>query len=415
MPLFVRICIGLAAGLVAGLLIGPHWNRADYRFSPKWVLGLIRICQEVSRLTLRLLTAIAPAMILLAVGRSLIATKIQGRMMARLIYLLILNTVVAMCIGMLVANVLKPGENSSLNSGHFTPGHTDALAILLDSVPPSLLTPLVENNAIGVIFLAVGFGLAARRFAEQQRQSILYTVNILFDLVVAVLYWVIELVPFAVFCKVAYIVATSGFSPFKALGRFVLCVLLALLLQSCYYMVRVRLLSRVRPLQLIRGTSTALVMAFSTGSSAATMPVTFECMTKNVGLREDTASLGILVGGNFNHDGTALYQAMCALFISQLIGMHLTLIHQMIVVATGVIASIGMAGVPEAGLVTMTLIFNAVGLPVAYISLLLPVDWFLDRCRTAINVMGDTSVACLLDGTQEPAKPAVESDSPLAA
>jgi DAACS family dicarboxylate/amino acid:cation (Na+ or H+) symporter len=145
------------------------------------------------------------------------------------------------------------------------------------------------------------------------------------------------------------------------------------------------------------------------------MPVTFECMTKNVGLREDTASLGILVGGNFNHDGTALYQAMCALFISQLIGMHLTLIHQMIVVATGVIASIGMAGVPEAGLVTMTLIFNAVGLPVAYISLLLPVDWFLDRCRTAINVMGDTSVACLLDGTQEPAKPAVESDSPLAA
>ena len=109
-------------------------------------------------------------------------------------------------------------------------------------------------------------------------------------------------------------------------------------------------------------------------------------------------SLGVLVGGNFNHDGTALYQAMSALFVAQLIGMKLTLIHQIIVVATGVIASVGMAGVPEAGLVTMTLIFTAVGLPVSYISLLLPIDWFLDRCRTTINVLGDTSVACLLEG-----------------
>ncbi len=410
MPLFVRIFLGLFAGIAVGLIVGPFWNHADYRLSPRWVLALIRFCTEVSRLTLRMLTAIAPAMILLAVSKSLIATKIQGRMMMRLLYLLVLNTVVAMFIGLLVANVLRPGENSNLETGHFTPSHTDALAILLDSVPASLLSPLVENNAIGVILLAVAFGFAARRLVAVKRDAVLNAIAIAFELVVAVLYWVVELVPLAVFCKVTFITVTIGFSPFKTLGKFVLCVLIALLLQSCYYLIRLRLLSWVRPIQLIRGAATALVMSFSTGSSAATMPVTFECLTKKVGLRQDTASMGVLIGGNFNHDGTALYQAMSALFVSQLLGIHLNLLRQMIVVATGVIASMGMAGVPEAGLVTMTLIFTAVGLPVSCISLLLPVDWFLDRCRTMINVLGDTSVACLLEGRRKP-QPAVEPQS----
>jgi DAACS family dicarboxylate/amino acid:cation (Na+ or H+) symporter len=398
LPLFLRICIGLLAGLAVGLLIGPYWNSKDYTRSPRWVLATIRTCMEISRLTLRMLSAIAPGMILLAVSRSLIATNIKGRMMARLIYLLVLNTVVAMCIGLTVANVLRPGANSSLAGAHFTPSHSDPLTILLDSVPASLLSPLVENNAIGVIILAVSFGLAARRLPDEKRDSVLHAINVAFDLVVAVLYWVIELVPLAVFSKVVFITTTAGFTPFKSLGRFVIAVLIALLLQSGYYMLRLRILSWVRPLQLIKGASAALITAFSTGSSAATMPLTFECMTTKVGLREDTASLGVLIGGNFNHDGTALYQAMSALFIAQLLGMHLTLVHQMIVVVTGVVASMGMAGVPEAGLVTMTLIFTAVGLPVAYISLLLPIDWFLDRCRTMINVLGDTSVACLLEG-----------------
>jgi Na+/H+-dicarboxylate symporter len=397
-PLFIRICIGMIIGLIIGLIVGPHWNRKDYRLSPPWVLAVIRICMEVSRLTLRMLTAIAPSMILLAVSKSLISTKIQGRMMARLIYLLILNTLVAMCIGLVIANVLQPGANSSLGGGHFTAIHTDALAILLDSIPASLLSPLVENNAIGVIILAISFGLAARKLPEETRAPVLKAITIAFGLVIAVLYWVIELVPLAVLAKVAFITATVGFSPFKSLGRFVIAVLIALFLQACYYMLRLRLLSWVRPLVLIRGVSAALITAFSTSTSAGTMPLTFECVTTKVGLRQDTASLGVLVGGNFNHDGTALYQAMSALFVAQLIGMHLTLVHQVIVVVTGVVASVGMAGVPEAGLVTMTLIFTAVGLPVSYISLLLPVDWFLDRCRTTINVLGDTSVACLLEG-----------------
>jgi DAACS family dicarboxylate/amino acid:cation (Na+ or H+) symporter len=143
-------------------------------------------------------------------------------------------------------------------------------------------------------------------------------------------------------------------------------------------------------------------MAFSTSSSTATMPVTFACLRNNIKLRESSASMGALVGSNFNNDGTALYEAMSALFIAQILDLHLNLSQQFIIAVTSIAASVGAAGIPEAGLVTMTMVFSAVGLPTEYIAVLLTVDWFLDRCRTVINVMGDITVSCLLDGsTQE--------------
>jgi DAACS family dicarboxylate/amino acid:cation (Na+ or H+) symporter len=141
--------------------------------------------------------------------------------------------------------------------------------------------------------------------------------------------------------------------------------------------------------------------------------VTYECLRKKVGLREQSASLGALVGSNFNNDGTALYEAMAALFISQMIGTNLSLQQQFIVVLTSVAASVGAAGIPEAGLVTMTLVFSAVGLPVSYIAILLTVDWFLDRCRTVINMMGDMTVSCLLDGKTRGDNTQMKSENPF--
>jgi Na+/H+-dicarboxylate symporter len=115
-------------------------------------------------------------------------------------------------------------------------------------------------------------------------------------------------------------------------------------------------------------------------------------------LRKSSASLGALVGSNFNNDGTALYEAMSALFIAQSLQLNLSISQQLMVMLTSIFASVGAAGIPEAGLVTMTLVFNSVGLPTEYIAILLTVDWFLDRVRTAINVMGDMTVSCLVDG-----------------
>jgi Na+/H+-dicarboxylate symporter len=195
---------------------------------------------------------------------------------------------------------------------------------------------------------------------------------------------------------------------------FVVSVLVGLALHLTYYLTRIRLGSWCRPVHVLRGMRDALLMAFSTASSTVTMPVTYACLREKVGLREQSASLGALVGANFNNDGTALYQAMAAIFVAQQMGHQLSGWDQFLIVLTAIAASVGAAGIPEAGTVTMTLIFRAIGLDLNYIPVLLTVDWFLDRCRTAINIMGDVNVSCLLDGYTRETRAPTEQDRELA-
>jgi Na+/H+-dicarboxylate symporter len=388
-PLYGRIVIALVLGILTGLLLGSH--AAAFAVPGKLVL--------------RLLGALAPALILAAIVHTFMTTQLGGPLAARLPRLLLFNTLFAITVGLTVANVIQPGQGAGLTpqSPHEdTTKSANPLALFLENVPKSLLGPLGDDGkVIGVIFIAVAFGMALRKERERPIMTVGHLVELFLQALITILHWIIAVVPLAVFGIVASIVGTEGFVQFKALGIFVISVLFALAIQAVYYLLRIRFGSWVSPLQLLRGGRDALVMAFSTASSTATMPVTYAALKDRVGLREQSASMGALVGANFNNDGTALYEAMAALFIAQMIGMDLSIQQQLMVVLTSIIASVGAAGIPEAGLVTMTMVFTAVGLPVQYIPVLLTVDWFLDRCRTAINVMGDMNVSCLLDGKQK--------------
>lgn len=387
-PLYLRILAACLLGVIAGVALGP---RAEPLAIP-------------SQLVLRLLGALAAPLILLAVVQALMHAQFPRGSGPRLLGLLILNTLVAIFIGLAVANVIQPGKWT--NAGRLEKDakpeqKTDLLQQFLDNVPRSVLGPLSDGGkVISVIMLAIAFGIALRRLKHVPVTSVADLVDVGFRTLVIMLHWIIEVIPLAVFGIVASIVGTKGFGAFVGLGAFIIAVLVALALQFAYYLVRIYFGSWVSPWDVVRGMRDALVMAFSTASSTATMPVTYACLREKIGLRERSASLGALVGANFNNDGTALYEAMAALFISQLIGVELSLWQQVLVVLTSVAASVGAAGIPEAGIVTMTLVFNAVGLPVSYIPILLTVDWFLDRCRTTVNVMGDVNVSCLLDGKQ---------------
>jgi Na+/H+-dicarboxylate symporter len=386
-PLYVRIVLAMVLGLITGLLLGER----------------ALIFEIPSIVILQLLGALAPPLILIAVTHVLMTTQISGKTAGHLAGLLLLNTTVAIVIGLAVANLMKPGTWSEVKKPESVIANKTTTAspveLLVQNVPKSILGPLGDKqNIIGVIIIAVAFGVALRSVKSKPIKDVQGFVEIAYDVLLTVLHWVIQLVPIGVFAIVAKVVGTEGFGPFKALGAFILAVLLALFLQSAWYLLRIRLFSWVRPWQVVRGVRDALVMAFSTDSSTATMPVTYACLTEKVGLREESASMGALVGSNFNNDGTALYEAMAALFIAQLLRQDLTFTQQLIVIVTSIVASVGAAGIPEAGLVTMTLVFSAVGLPIEYIGLLLTVDWFLDRCRTTINVLGDVNVSCLLDG-----------------
>lgn len=392
-PLYRRIVAAVLAGVLAGLVLG---NRAAGLAMP-------------SKLVLRVLGALASPLVLLAVIQALMHARLPAGTGFKLIRLLLLNTLVAIGLGMLVANLLQPGRWHQLELPAAPSPAATAVAgpldLFLDNIPRSLLGPLAdEGKVLSVVMLALAFGIALRRLKDERIATVADLVEVSLKALLMLLHWVIEVIPLAVFGIVAAIIGTQGFSDFVALAGFVVAVLLGLTLQAVYYLVRIRLLCWARPVDVLRGMRDALVMAFSTASSTATMPVTYASLRERVGLREQSASLGALVGSNFNNDGTALYEAMSALFVGQMLGQQLSLSQQFLVIVTSVIASVGAAGIPEAGLVTMTLVFNAVKLPTEYIAILLTVDWFLDRCRTTVNVLGDVNVSCLLDGrTREPA------------
>ena len=387
-PLYGRIVIGVILGVAAGLALG---SQAAFLATP-------------GKLVLRLLGALAPPLILAAIVHTFMTTHLGGPLAARLPRLLLMNTLVAITVGLTVANVIQPGRGAGLAPSEpavETTQTANPLVAFIENVPKSLLGPLGDDGkVIGVIFVAVAFGMALRKERHRPLGTVEHLVELILESLIKILHWIIAVVPLAVFGIVASIVGTEGFAQFQALGIFVLSVLLALAIQAAYYLIRIQFGSWVRPLDVIRGGRDALVMAFSTASSTATMPVTYAALRDGIGLRDQSASMGALVGANFNNDGTALYEAMAALFIAQMIGLDLSAHQQLMVVLTSIIASVGAAGIPEAGLVTMTMVFTAVGLPVQFIPVLLTVDWFLDRCRTAINVMGDMNVSCLLDGKQ---------------
>jgi DAACS family dicarboxylate/amino acid:cation (Na+ or H+) symporter len=450
--LYWRILGGMLLGVAAGLALGSN----------------AEIFRPFSEVILQLLGALAPPLILIAVVHVLMTSDIPRSSVARLAGLLLLNTCVAIFIGLGVANLLQPGKSragtadasesgtkqtttetpsedtpaapaaaasssdslqnrnvaenpnpvSNSDNGDDLPSsmeepesretgagelRANPLDQLISKIPRSVLGPLGDSqNVIGVIVIAVAFGIALRSVKQEPIGTMEDLVELAYRTLLIVLHWIIELVPIGVACVVAAVIGTEGFDAFWSLGAFVLAVLLALCLQTGWYLLRIQFFSWVRPLQMLKGMRDALIMAFSTDSSTATMPVTYACLTEKVGVREKSASLGALVGANFNNDGTALYEAMAALFVAQMVGMDLDLTQQLTVVVTSILASIGAAGIPEAGIVTMTLVFTAVGLPIEKIPILLTVDWFLDRCRTTINVLGDVNVACILDGRTPP-------------
>ena len=402
-PLYLQILVALVLAVLLGIVLGAG-NPSPQ--SAEIAKDLALPCT----LVLKALRALATPLILLAVLHAFLTTNIPGRSGRRLAILLVTNTTVAIVIGLLVANVLRPGTWEKINlsnTGEALNKQFDPWGLVESGVPDAVLRPLVDNNVIQLIVLALSFGIVLRAIKTQQiaegktgYQSLEHVITILFEAVVRILSWVIMLVPIAVFGIVGSTVALKGFAPFKALAAFVIAVVLALALQTCYYLLRVQFGSWVTPKRFLAGGVDAFLTAFSTDSSVATMPVTFRGLLTKVGLRESSASLGALVGSNFNNDGTALYEAMSALFIAQVLGLNLNLEQQFVVILTSIFASVGAAGIPEAGLVTMTLVFIAVGLPTQYIALLITVDWFLDRCRTVINVMGDMTVSCLLDGKE---------------
>ena len=368
------------------------------------------------KLILRAITALATPLVFLAILHAIVTNDIRGRQGGLMMLYYLINTIVAITIGLVLSNQINPGKGANLAAvSESLGGNVKKLPepktvtdLIFELVPTSVADSFARNHLTQLVLvaLALGIGLAKIRDVQRARgetshQILIDLISVSFELLMKVLLWVVALVPLAVFGVVASEIMKNGLVIFQSLGWFILVVLAGLACQVTWYLVQLLVFARMSPLTFLKGASSVMITSFSTSSTAATIPVTLKALMGPLRVSRQSSQLAACVGTNFNNDGTALYQASVVLFIAQALGNQLSLSSQFVVVLTTVVASIGAGGIPSGSFITLPLIFAAVALPPEQIPILLTVDWFLDRCRTCSNVLGDMTVAVLLDRTAD--------------
>ncbi|MEJ2686281.1 MAG: dicarboxylate/amino acid:cation symporter [Gammaproteobacteria bacterium] len=340
-----------------------------------------------------------------------------GRLGGKTLAYYITTSLLAILVGLLFVNLLSPGiidgqparsvlglsgqqaaAAASKVHGH---GASDLANILLNLIPPNVVAAAANGQMLGLIFFSILFGYVMTRIEEPYAEALVNFWQAMFQVMMRITDWVMIFAPIGVFALVAKVVA--GIQPqelhalLRTLGTFTLTVLLALAVHALITLpLLLRAVGRVNPLKHYRAMAPALLTAFSTASSSATLPLTMECVEKNAGVSNRTTSFVLPLGATVNMDGTALYECVAAMFIAQAYGIDLTVGTQFTVVLIALLTSIGVAAMPAASLVAITIILAAIGLPAEAIGLILAVDRVLDMFRTAVNVFSDSCGAVLV-------------------
>jgi Na+/H+-dicarboxylate symporter len=418
MPLHRRILIGLGAGVAAGVgakLFGITETAA-------WSGAILPALEFVGALFIRLITMIVIPLVVasLLVGvASLGDVGRLGRMGGKTLAYYLLTTAIAVSIGLGLATAVKPGsrigpETRDALAREFgeeaearvlaaadKPG---VLAIVVDLVPANPVGAAAGGQLLPLIVFVLIFGAAISLTAGESRSTIVSFFQGVSDASMIVIDWVMVLAPFAVFALIAAVIGRFGVDVLRSLAIYALVVAAGLALHGFgTYSVLVATLARRNPLDFFRRIRAAPLIAFSTSSSNATLPVTMETAEEQLGISKPVSSFVLPLGATMNMDGTALYQGVATVFIAQVYGFELGLVALATIVLTATLASVGAAGVPSAGLVTLILVLQSVGLAAqagAGIALVLGVDRILDMLRTATNVTGDLSCAAFVERSE---------------
>lgn len=443
-PFYLRVLIGVALGTALGMLAQAQG------FS-------VRALGDLGMLVITLLKTLATPLILFAVLDAFLRTRIPARKGVRLLGFSLLNATVAIVIGLGIATLIHAGDTwqgrmaqiqrsigvqaggrkdvdedqervedliaALVKKGVLTkkeaaprPASLDPLQNFSRYVPRNLPDPFRRNNVITVVLLAVLGGAALRKIKDRAAadtmggiETVEGVIRVGFQAFAQMLEWIVALIPFAVFGIVANVVSHTGPGVFTILGTFLGTVGLGLFVHvALWYSLLLTVVGRVSPVWFFRQAAEPIVTSLSVGSSLATLPITLRTLNDRMRVSPDSARLAACVGTNLNHDGIILYEAAAALFVAQAFGFHLSLTQMAAVALASAMAGVGIAGVPEAGLITLPLVLGAAGLPAEVVAtvipLILPVDWILGRCRACVNVLSDMTVATLLDRTEPRAK-----------
>jgi proton glutamate symport protein len=335
-----------------------------------------------------------------------------GRLGLKTLLYYLVTSLFAILVGLVVVNLVAPGfvdgepaKNLLGMTGNVSDvvasvegkGTGDLVGVFLRMVPTNVVAAAAEGQLLGLIFFSLLFGFFMTKIDEAYAESMYNFWQGAFQVMMKITDWVMRFAPVGVFGLVAKVVASTGYSAFVPLAWFFLSVLAGLAVHFLLVLPALLIIvGRVNPLRHYRAMAPALLTAFSTSSSAATLPLTLECVEKNAGVSNRTSSFVLPLGATVNMDGTALYECVAAMFIAQAYGIELGFVQQFTIVLMALVTSIGVAAIPSASLVAITIILAAIGLPVEAIGLILAVDRVLDMCRTSVNVFSDSCGAVII-------------------
>lgn len=459
LPLHIKIIIGLVAGIIWAFISSYlGWNE----FTIDWI-------DPLGQIFIKLLKFIAVPLVLFSIigGVSSLSDMSKlGRLGAKTLGMYLLTTVIAVGIGLVLVNLIKPGtftdEAQRVKNRisyekwvQDTPGvpqpkdgrhfltdpqyrplveevtsakelenideksagvedkmvaaektkETSPLQFLVDIVPDNIVGAISDNGAmLQVIFFAIFFGITLALLPGEKAKPVIDFVNSVNEAFLKMVDLIMKIAPYFVFALLAGVIAKMADTPrevfeiFKGLGSYSVTLVIGLFFMVfVFYPVIITLfIKKLSYKEFFKNISPAQFLAFSTSSSAATLPVTMECIEENMGVSKNISSFVLPIGATVNMDGTSLYQAVAVIFMAQLHMVDLTLGQQLTIVLTATLASIGSAAVPSAGLVMMIIVLQSVGLNPAWIAIIFPVDRILDMCRTVVNVTGDATVSTLI-------------------
>jgi dicarboxylate/amino acid:cation (Na+ or H+) symporter, DAACS family len=411
MALATRIFIGLAAGAVAGV---SAWQMAAAGWIPqttlKWFTS--RVTEPAGQIWLRSLIMIVLPLVFasLALGvAGLGDLRKLGRIGAKTLLYFLVVTSISVLIGLTLVNLIRPGDGLTAETREqlleayagdaaarqdIAAGMEFNIQLLVNIVPRNPVRAMADFDMLAVIFFSLVFGIGLALIPAARAAPMISFLEALGDVVVAIIHLVMKLAPYGVFALIFSVTAQFGYDLLKLLGMYVLTVILGLAIHLFVsYSLLVKFLARLNPLEFFRRIRTVMLTAFSTSSSAATLPTTLRVSETELGLPKQITGFVLPLGATMNMNGTALFEGVTVLFIAQVFGIDLTLPQQGIVVLMSVITAIGAAGVPGGSIPLLVLVLSAVGVPPEGIAIIIGVDRLLDMCRTTVNVTGDVTAA----------------------
>ncbi len=363
------------------------------------------VLKPLGEIFLRLLKSIAVPLVVTSIFLSIVSLggleRLKDLGLKALLYYTA-TTFLAVLTGLVVVNIFfSPGSETVPAAGvdhTVRPGDVSLSDFLISFFPDNIFRAFAEGKVIQIIVFTILFALAVLLIKNLKgKETVVNFFGGVNDALLKMADWVIRLTPFGVFAIVYTTVGTHGLSAFLSLWKYALAVLVGLFWHATVNLGLIaKLFGHFNPFDYFSHVREALLVAFSTASSSATLPVSLEVARKKGGVSKEVAGFVLPLGATVNMDGTALYEAVAAIYIATVYGVHLSLEQQIVILITATLAAIGAAGIPSAGLVTMTLVLSAVGLPLEGIAVILAVDRFLDMFRTAVNVWGDLIGAKIL-------------------